>query len=94
MSPEETPSHLALPTVVPMFTAIAAARTIFIVNMLWAMAAGSDKLPMGKAGRQSGQVDKKRKGFDPYSSFEAHEIKGGKSSRAMHKAGNRSMTFR
>lgn len=36
---------------------------------------------------------RKQKAFDPYSSFEANEIKGGKHGTAMHKMGNRSMTF-
>lgn len=57
-------------------------------------AAGSERLSLGGAIEQKERGSKKQKGFDPYSNFEANEIKGGKNSSAMHKMGNRSMTFR
>jgi len=48
---------------------------------------------LGGAAEGNSKKHKKQKAFDPYSSFEANEIKGGKHSSAMHKMGNRSMTF-
>ena len=55
--------------------------------------AGSDRLSLGGAVEGDSKKQRKQKAFDPYSSFEANEIKGGKHRTAMHKMGNRSMTF-
>ena len=51
------------------------------------------RLSLGGAVEGDGKKRKKQKGFDPYSNFEANEIRGGKHSNIMHKMGNRSMTF-
>ncbi len=48
---------------------------------------------MGGTVEGDSKKQRKQKAFDPYSSFEANEIKGGKHRTAMHKMGNRSMTF-
>ena len=55
--------------------------------------AGTDKISLGGAVDGDRKKQRKQKAFDPYISFEANEIKGGKHKTAMHKMGNRSMTF-
>jgi hypothetical protein len=60
-----------------------------------AWSAGFGRLSLGGAAEGAGKklIRKKQKSFDPYSNFEANEIRRGKHSNVMHKMGNRSMNF-